>query len=258
MKSTLKAVPALLLAAFMSVLMSNCQDDSYLIDGGISTPNYDGTIWEYLNSRPDYFETLVKIIEIADMVDVFDSEEITFFAPTDWSINGSVNYLSERLYRYLGEDSIYDLRQIPAEVWKEYLSMYILKGSYLLNDIPQIDTTNIASYSGQAYLSYGGRSMNAGVVYADASGVKYAGYRQIIYSYVNDFTTMDMQNAYIATCNIQPTNGVVHVIRFIDHAFGYYYTEFAAKAINAGIIPIEEIGIDKTEEEESTNSTEEE
>ena len=104
-----------------------------------------------------------------------------------------------------------------------------------MKDIPQIDTTAIAAYPGQAFLSYGQQPMNMGVVYYDANNVKYAGARQIIYSYVYDFTIGDMKNAYVATSDIQPTNGVVHVLRLTDHAFGFEPYLFATKAINATI-----------------------
>jgi hypothetical protein len=77
--------------------------------------------------------------------------------------------------------------------------------------------------------------MNLGVVYYDVNNVKYAGARQIIYSYVHDLTTGDMKNAYVATSDIQPTNGVVHVIRLTDHSFGFEPYLFVTKAINATI-----------------------
>lgn len=253
MKSTLKVIPALLVAAFTSILTTNCQDDSYLHDGGTHNPYYEGTVMDYLESRPDYFKTLTEVIRIAGMEDVFQNEEITFFAPTDWSINGSVNYLSNYLYRYMGQDSIRDLRQIKPEIWREYLSMYIIPEKYLLKDIPQLDTTAVAAYPGQAYYSYGGRPMNMGVVYADANGVKYAGYRQILYSYINDFATQDMKNAYVATSDIQPVNGAVHVIRFTDHSFGFYAREFALRAMNVGILPLGQVAT-KPDEKESTLS----
>lgn len=47
--------------------------------------------------------------------------------------------------------------------------------------------------------------------------------------------TCDMKNAYVATSDIQPTNGVVHVLRLTDHAFGFEPYLFATKAINATI-----------------------
>jgi hypothetical protein len=215
--------------------MGSCEDDSYLIDKGISNPYYDGTVWDYLNSRPDYFEKLVDVIEWADMEGVFKDSTITFFAPTDWSINNSLNRLNYYWYNYEGKDSITDIRQVNPEVWRDILSLYIIKDKYLLKDIPQIDTTAMSAYPGQAYVSYNGRPMNIGVVYANAGDVKYVGYRQLIYSYVYDFADNDMKNAYIATSDLQPTNGAIHVIRFTNHTFGFNTRDFITKAITSGI-----------------------
>jgi len=83
--------------------------------------------------------------------------------------------------------------------------------------------------------------MNMGVVYYDAASVKYAGARQILYSYVYDFTTMDMVNAYVSSCDIQPYNGVVHVIRFTDHYFGFDRDRFLESVVNAGVLPLEQV-----------------
>ena len=74
-----------------------------------------------------------------------------------------------------------------------------------------------------------------GVFYYDASNGKYAGARKIIYSIFYDCTIGDMINAYVATFDLQPTNGVVHVLRLTDHAFGFEPYLFATKAINATI-----------------------
>ena len=234
MKNNIKLWKKIVGCCLLAVLMYNCADDSYLIDGGKANPYYNGNMMQYLESRPDYFKDLVEVIRLSGMEDVFENEEITFFAPTDWSIRGSFNYLNRVWYR-MGHDSIKSFNQIKPEVWREMLSMYIVKDKYLLKDIPQIDTTAIAAYPGQAFLSYGQQPMNMGVVYYDANNVKYAGARQIIYSYVYDFTIGDMKNAYVATSDIQPTNGVVHVLRLPDHAFGFEPYLFATKAINATI-----------------------
>lgn len=245
MKNKMKIWHFVIILMIIPLFLNNCTDDSYLIDGGTSNPYYDGTIMEFLKSRSpgsdpknDYFSDLIKIIEIADMEEVFEKENITFFAPTNWSIRRSMDVLNGEWY-LMGNDSIKDLKQIKSSVWKEYLSMYILKDKYLLKDIPQIDTTAIAAYPGQTYISYGGLPMNAGVVYGDANGVKYAGPRQIIYSYIYDITTSDMLNAYIATSNIQPNNGVVHVINLTNHAFGFESRSFAMRAREEGILPYE-------------------
>lgn len=241
MKTKIKIGHLLVAFILVPVFMNNCTDDSYLIDGGTSNPNFDGTIMEFLQSRSpendpdnDYFSDLVRIIRLADMEEVIEQENITLFAPTNWSIRSSMNFLN-RLWYQSGQDSVKNLAQIKPAVWKEFLSMYIIEDRYRLKDIPQIDTTAIAAYPGQTYISYGGTPMNAGVVYGDANGVKYVGPRQILYSYIYDITISDMRNAYVATSDIQPRNGVVHVIRLIDHDFGFDKYNFATRAIQEGI-----------------------
>lgn len=218
----------------------SCSDD-YLEDGGTHNPYYGGTIWEFLQSRPDCFGDLVKIIEWTGMEGIFKDSTFTFFAPQDLSVKKTIDYVNRIRYVYEGKDSITDFRQIKPAVWKEYLLQYMIPGKYLLKDIPQIDTSNMAAYGGQAYVSYSGRPMNVGVVYHDEKGVKYAGYRQLLYSYVFSYVDYDMMNAYVATSDIQPVNGAVHVIRFTGHAFGFSPYDFYAKADAAGIGKVTEI-----------------
>lgn len=215
--------------------MTFCDSKEYLIDGGKANPYYDGTVMEYLESRPDLFTKLVQVIKIAGMEDIFQSDEITFFAPTDFSIDGSIRDLNRIWHDSYGHDEVTEVSQISADTWKEYLSMYIVKGKYRLKDVAQVDTTKLDAYPGQAFIAYNGKSMNMGVVYGDAGGVKYAGYRQLLYSLIYDVQTMDMQNAYVATSDIQPTNGVVHVIRFLEHCFGFEKYAFGRRAIENGI-----------------------
>ena len=47
-----------------TLLMSSCNNDDYLVDGGISNPYFDGNVMQYLESRPDLFEDLVKVIKL--------------------------------------------------------------------------------------------------------------------------------------------------------------------------------------------------
>lgn len=240
----MKKIFALIAAVVMTAgLATSCQDDSYLIDTGVHSPYYEGSVYDYLNQFPDkhYFTDLVTIIKYTGLDSVLKDSTVTFFAPCDWSIRKSFNQTSNRLYRYMGQDSLKDLRQIKPEVWREYLSMYIIKDKYLLKDIPQLDTANVAAYPGQGYNSYGGVPMNVGVEYYDANNVKYAGARQILYSYVIDPLAHQFQNAYVATSDIQPRNGVIHVLRWYDHNFGFISSDFVLTAINSGIIPMDSL-----------------
>ncbi|WP_039054360.1 fasciclin domain-containing protein [Sphingobacterium sp. T2] len=225
----------LLFLAFMSIgiAMSSCKQDYYM-DGGVHNPNYDGTILQFLKSRPELFDTLVKIIDMSEYASLLNdpNAKITFFAPTNQSIVKSMGVLNRQLYSN-GHDTLLDVRQVSPAVWNKYLARYIFNDKYLLKDFPQIDTNNMLAYPGQGYLSIKGDPINIGTFYNDVitrnnAGVeqivKYAGYRQIVVAYSNP----------VATSDIQPVNGAVHVLQFQKHSFGFSSFDFATDAINYG------------------------
>lgn len=230
----------MIVALFTIICGASCQNKDYLDDGGTADPYYNGTVMHFLESRPDLFKDLVDVIHHAEMENVFERDEITFFAPTDWSIRRSMEGLNHYWYNLQGRDSVSQITQVKPEVWRELLSLYIIEDRYVAKDIPQLDTVAMDAFPGQAFVSYNERPMNMGVVYHDANGIKYAGYRQLLYSYVNDFVNNDLTNAYVATSDIQPINGVVHVLRFIGHDFGFNQSMFINEAVAAGIDPLEE------------------
>lgn len=247
-KITLKITLVIIIA--FSVFTS-CKRDDYFQDTGTINPNFNGTILTYLKSKPVYFDTLTRVIQIAGMNDVFDKESITFFAPTSSSIYKSIKALNKNL-KTNGRDTVSKLEQIKPETWKETLSMYIFKGVYRLKDYPQLDTIAINAFPGQGYTSYGGRTMNIGVIFNDAvtgsTSVKYAGYRQLYLSYIPDFSNpkANLLNFPVASSDIAPTNGIVHVLAqsafsganiVSKHNFGFNTQTFINKVIADGILP---------------------
>ena len=115
MKSKIKIWQLVIAVITIPIFMGNCTNDSYLIDGGKSNPYYDGTIMEFLQSRSpkddpknDYFSDLIEIIRLANMEEVLEEENVTFFAPTNWSIRKSVALLNKMWYQ-MGNDSIKNL-----------------------------------------------------------------------------------------------------------------------------------------------------
>ena len=68
-------------------------------------------------------------------------------------------------------------------------------------------------YPGAFYYSYKNDLANIGVVYNSVNGVKYTGYRQLSISYLADPSNPDnFISAAVARSDIQPSNGVVHVL----------------------------------------------
>lgn len=205
-----------------TTLISSCSKDEYYIDGGKANPVFDGTVLQYLESNPK-FDTIAQIVKLAEMEDVFNNEEITFFAPTDEVIRRTIgivnsrfddirNKLNQQLFDE-NRDTIRVLSDIPPAIWRRYLMRYIRKGKLLAKDVPQLDYDLRPLYPGGYYFGYNGDLFNIGVVYNQANGVKYTGYRQLTISFVPD---QSLPNSYIAaavaTSDVQPKNGVVHVL----------------------------------------------
>jgi len=220
-------------SAILAISVSSCKKDGYYKDGGTVNPKFNGTILQYLQSNPK-FDTIAQIVKLAGMEDVFSKEDITFFAPTDEVIRRSIglvnsnlpyvqNGLNQALFQ-LNKDTIKTLDEIPQAIWRKYLTRYIMKGKYLLKDFPQLDFDLRPQYPGGYYYGYNGTDLDAiGVVYNDVinssnnttTTIKYAGYRQLCIASVTD--PSNPSNFYggsapVASSDIQPTNGVVHVL----------------------------------------------
>ncbi|HEX8024063.1 hypothetical protein [Mucilaginibacter sp.] len=234
MYKIIKTIIAVFIIA--ACFLAGCKKDSYYYDTGVHQAKYDGTILDYLKAKPFIFDSLVLAIKVAGMEDVFQKENVTFFAPPSSCIHKAIVNLNTDL-RNNGKDTVSQLGQVQPQVWKDMLSEYVFKGTYLLKDIPQIDTLALSAFPGQGYVSYGGRTMNIGVFYNSANGVKYVGYRQLILSFIPDFSnpTVGLLNVPIATSDIQPTNGVIHALQFQNHVLGFDSRRFITAAESAGI-----------------------
>ncbi|WP_175632375.1 fasciclin domain-containing protein [Pedobacter ghigonis] len=243
-----------LVFAAIALLLATACNKEYYVDSGVLTPTYNGTILQYLKSKPAMFDTTVRVIALAGMNDVLDKENLTFFAPTSSSIYKSVRALNAYLIQN-GRDTVRELSQIKREVWRKTLSQYIFKGTNRLKDYPQLDTLAYTAFPGQSFSSYeNGRIMNIGVIFNDAvsgsTSIKYAGYRQLFLSYIKDFTKpqQSLVNIPVATSDIAPSNGIIHVLRQATlsgstlvnkHNFGFVNNIFINDVLASGITPIQ-------------------
>jgi hypothetical protein len=235
----------LILTIFIVALVFGCKKYEHYIDGGVKDAKFNGTVLQYLQSKPLHFDTLAQVIKLAGMESVFDRDEITFFAPTDPTIGRAIKTLNTELL-YNGKDTVKTLSDIKPAVWKAALSLYIFKGTNRLKDYNQVDTLALNTYKGQGYISYNGAPMNIGVVYNDAvtnAGtasevrIKYAGYRQLMISYIPDLSRPQAFwiNAPVASSDINPSNGIVHALKMEMNSFGFNSSYFNSLAIENGI-----------------------
>lgn len=218
-----------------------CKKDEYYKDGGLAQAKFEGSIMAYLDSKPREFDSIAQIVRLAGLEEDFKTKEFTFFAPRDENIkrliglaggnaqNGpsGVNML---LYQ-LGRDTLKTLADIDSTIWRKYLLRYMFNGKRKLMDYPQIDFDLLNVYKGQNYTSFGNTVSNIGVVYNDAindsdknniTRLKYMGYRQLHISYIPDISRpREWISCPVASSDIQPDNGVVHVIDYTKAEFGY-------------------------------------
>ncbi|WP_447640637.1 MULTISPECIES: hypothetical protein [Chitinophagaceae] len=206
------------LLGFVLLLAYGCKKNDYYKDSGTTNPNYSGTVLDYLHSQPGQFDSISKIIHLAGMDDVFRNQTITFFASSDSSVHLAMQTLNDQL-AMLGMQPIDRLEQIDSSVWRKYVSLYLFNGAKSLNDYPQVDWSNFSAFSGQSYASYGGYLMNIGVVFNDAGGIQYAGYRQLQLSYIGSQTSPKDITLWltlpVVSANIHPSNGYVHALSYL-------------------------------------------
>ena len=229
----MKALKIYTVVAALFLLLTACNKKDYYIDGGTQKGTYNGTVMQFLESRPDVFSQLVEIIKYAGMENALSNEQVTFFAPADSSIRTTLQ-IANAFLPGNGKPVITKFTDIKPEIWRKYLSRYIFKEAKALKDFPQIDIGNLSAYSGQMYTSYDGQPMNVGVVFSDANGVKYAGYRYLRISLVNSSTPRDYTtwwSARVASSNIKTNNGYIHAIEFGFHEFGFRALDFTLDLI---------------------------
>lgn len=234
-----------LIAIPFMLLSWSCNNKDYFDDSGTHQANYDGTMLQYIEARSnnpkDLFDTLLMVIQLAGMENTIANEQITFFAPTDPSIRNAVRSLNIELFN-TGQDTIKELSEVDSRVWKKMLQGYIVRGNLGLVDFPQVDTVALNAFAGRLYQTLDpDLIINIGTVFHDLKNgdvtIKYQGPRQLLYSFIPDISrpTTAWKNAYVATSNIAPSNGRLHVIRYIDHQFGFSSTRFNELAIEYGI-----------------------
>jgi len=235
----------LIIPLLFVLLASSCSKNDYFNDSGTHRPNFDGNMMEYFNAHAkdstSLFDSLITIIKLAELETTVSNEQITFFAPTDPSIGKAVKSLNNRLFS-TGQDTIKYLSEIDSRAWKRILQGYIIKGDLGLVDFPQVDTLDINAFGGRLYQSLDtDLIVNVGAVYHDLKNgnvvIKYKGPRQLLLSFIPDMSrpTSSWRNAYVASSNIQPTNGRLHVLRFYDHQFGFTESRFTDLVLEYGI-----------------------
>ncbi len=188
-------------------------------------------MYDYLTEKTLYFDSVKLIIDLAGMKDMFVKDTITFFAFTDDAIKEAMDDLNYQ--RFSNREDSVGIRDIGPEIWRQFISMYILRGKRLAGSFPRVDRDNIRAFPGINYVMLNGYILNIGLEYTDYRGVEAVGPRLL---YLNDVTfdpTDFRKNNYVrvASTDIQPRNGVIHALHY-QHTMGFRPAEFRRLALD--------------------------
>ncbi|EHP47158.1 fasciclin domain-containing protein [Odoribacter laneus] len=123
----MKTYSIILALSITLFLFVSCEDNFH--DTGKANGVFNGTIWEYLNSDPKNYSDLVILIQHAGLEPLLDGKvsdnpELTFFAPTNFSIYQflfkTVDNENNRIYQSVSD--------IPVEMAREMILSYIIPG----------------------------------------------------------------------------------------------------------------------------------
>lgn len=195
------------------ILVSGCTKDNGYYNESVNKVTYDGTILEYLQSKPGVFDSLLKVLDRTKMQAVLASnDKYTFFAPTNQSFQLAIENLnntrreSDKPLEYLANVDLLQLDTMMAQ--------YLIKGFYPSDSMMMKDGIQLHDFKYK-------RTMNAKLTTATSSGFESGGPKVIEYlDTKNSQFTRNWITATTASINIEAKNGMIHVVS-PNHVFGF-------------------------------------
>lgn len=193
----------------------SCETQQEVIDGGVSSPYYDGTIMDYLRSNDENWELTVQMIERAGLTDLFEGKvdtvlEITFFAPPSYSI---FRYLMDSKYKNVSDEKYETVADVPKDLCRSLILKHVVVGKFLKDDIGfrnmDYNIFAVEQDGGSRFTCMDGNRVIAYLEKTPYKGVPDVGPIEMnLYSFTRGVMIP------LATPNIQPKNGVVHALNY--------------------------------------------
>lgn len=193
----------LLSITILVIALAGCNDD-YFHDTGLADGKHNCSMWEYMKSDHENWDSTVLLIERAGLQSLFDgtdsdNKEITFFGPTNMSI-------MQFLFKTVNDDyeMIYNsIKDIPVELCKQLVLSHVIKGK---------KTSTGFGYENKGTLTGGtelenllGNPLRIYRTKSEYYDIPDIGPEAL---YIHSLTFG--QIALIASSNIETTNGIVH------------------------------------------------
>ncbi len=204
MKNILKYV----IVISLSIVIFACTKQE-VIDTGISSPYYDGSIMQFLRSDKYNFGMTVEMIERGGLVDLFEGkvdtcQELTFLA-----------FKTHTVYLFLLDNNLDSVAQLQPEFCRDIVLRHVINGKHIKGDINyrNLDYNFTAGEiteekaGGSIFTTLDDAQVFLYREKSDYEGVPNMG-PEFLYAYsITEKTYLPM-----ATPDIQPHNGVIHAL----------------------------------------------
>ena len=143
----MKRYSIILLSLFFLAFFA-CQEDDYLIDGGVHSPHVDMTTFDFIKSHQE-LDTFAYLIERAGLQDVVNNPGVTLFACTDYSVRIYLRMINN--YRHLSDPDApeFTVDSIPLSSL-DSLRMYIIEQEVVREDLSKEGTIYRTNYNDSA------------------------------------------------------------------------------------------------------------
>ncbi len=210
----------LLFIIMIAVAFFACENDDYLVDGGVSDPNVYMSTMDFLKQHPQ-LDTFAILIERAGLAGEVDGESTVFVAN-----NVSVNkYLDKVVSELRKEDPMatYTIDDIPVDTLQKYMGAYVFDTKITRDDMTK---------EGQVYTALNGEERRISLEPVLSGEIAYSNNLTIAPEYVyytykygtswDDWDNLkDDTKIIIRTSNLISTNGVIHVLQGSHTLFDY-------------------------------------
>jgi len=145
------------MAAVAAVAFIGCKKDNYIVGGKLESTTTTLSTYDYLkNNRFKMFDTLLMLVDKAGLKDVINQQGITFYAPSDYSID---NYLNKRTIEVQNVDpnkkyTIDTLIKYDLNNFKDSLNAYIVHSTVTYNSLTENGVVFKTALGNQAVISY--------------------------------------------------------------------------------------------------------
>ena len=201
------------LVVCVAVGLGACMNYQY-IDTGLANGKHDCTVWEYLHSQPDDWDSTILLIENAGMKAYFDgsmpNQQITFFGVTNLSI---LRMMLDHNVEIEEDGELWNkVSDIPEEVCQYILNQLIVPQRLTVNDVPKgnLEETTGKEIDGKVYCTLDG-DLFSYTFREDYNKIPEKG-EFGLYVYLHN--TENSEKNRIVSTDIQMTNGVVHALSY--------------------------------------------